>query len=125
MVLAEKLFYGRPDKRGRGRREGLVSLRPTRLRAHMRALVAAMVVLACAGLLWGSVGLAGTGSSGVVHGEPLTAAGWLGYLFWLAWTLLGTATVWTFLAERTVRPALVALVAFGAVSAVLGAVLVW
>ena len=120
MVLAEKLFYGRPDKRGRGRREGLVSLRPTRLRAHMRVLGAAMVVLACAGLLWGSAGLSPAG-----QGAPLTPLRWLGYLVWLAWTLLGTATIWTFLAERTARPTLVALAVFGAVSVALGAALVW
>jgi len=120
MVLAERLFYGRPDKRDRGRREGLTSLRPTRLRLHMRLLGAAMVLLAGFGLLWGSAGLSLAG-----QGAPLTPARWAGYLVWLAWTLLGTAAVWTFLAERTVRPALIALTVFGLVSAALGAALVW
>ena len=113
MVAAEKLFYGRPDKRSRGRAEGLSSLRPTHLRLHMRMLAVGMVVLAALGVWWGSVGLA------------LGAVAWAGYLIWLAWTLLGTAVVWTFLAERTARPAVVALAVFGAVSVALGALLVW
>jgi ferredoxin len=128
MVAAEKLFYGRPDKRDRGRAEGLSSLRPTRLRLHMRLLAVATVVLGALGLWWGSVGLAlpaapASGPAGAA--SSLGPAAWIGYLIWLAWTLLGTATVWTFLAERTARPALVALAVFGLGSAILGAALVW
>jgi ferredoxin len=116
MVLAERLFYGAPDRRDRGRAEGLSSLRPTRLRLHMRVLGVAMIVLACAGLLWGAAGPLADGG---------TPGRWLAYLVWLAWTLLGAAAVWTFLAERTARPALVALVLFGGVSLALGTALVW
>jgi len=130
MVAAEKLFYGRPSKRNRGRAEGLSSLRPTRLRLHMRLLAVTTVVLAALGVWWGSVGLAlpaasrgAAGTAGAVG--SLAPAAWVGYLIWLAWTLLGAAAVWTFLAERTARPALVALAVFGAVSAALGALLVW
>ena len=135
MVAAEKLFYGRPDKRDRGRAEGLSSLRPTRLRLHMRLLAVAMVVLAALGVWWGSVGLAlpaglaasRAAATSVPAGaaSPLGPVGWVGYLIWLGWTLLGAAAVWTFLAERTARPALVALAVFGAVSVALGALLVW
>jgi ferredoxin len=135
MVAAEKLFYGRPDKRDRGRAEGLSSLRPTRLRLHMRVLAVAMVVLAALGVWWGSVGPAlpaGLAARvGAATSVPAGAAsalgpvGWVGYLIWLGWTLLGAAAVWTFLAERTARPALVALAIFGAVSVALGALLVW
>jgi len=120
MVAAEKLFYGRPCKRDRGKAEGLSSLRPTRLRLHMRLLAAVVVVLTALGVWWGSVGASGGGGVG-----SLGPGAWAGYLVWLAWTLLGVAAVWTFLAERTVRPALVALAVFGAVSAALGALLVW
>ena len=120
MVAAEKLFYGRPDKRDRGYAEGLVSLKPTRLRLHMRLLPVAMVVLATLGLWWGSAGL-----PLLSEAASLGAVRWLGYLIWLAWTLLGAAIVWTFLAERTTRPALVALALFGTVSVALGAALVW
>ena len=120
MVAAEKLFYGPPDKRDRGRAQGLASLKPTRLRLHMRWLGAAMVVLAGIGLWWGSAGLPLAGAV-----APLTPARWTGYLIWLALTLVGTAGVWTFLAERTLRPALVALAVFGTLSMVIGAALVW
>ncbi len=116
MVAAEKLFYGRPRKEGRGRAEGMSSLKPTRLVAHMRVLTAVMLALYALGLWWG----AGAGGP-----SALNSGGWGGYFVWLNWTLLGTASVWTFLAERTVRPALVALAIFGAVSVVLGAMLVW
>jgi len=130
MVAAEKLFYGRPNKRRHGRSHGLDSLRPTRLRLHMRLLAVTMVVLAAMGVWWGSVGPAlPAGSRGVAGTAAadgsLGAVAWLGYLIWLGWTLLGVAAVWTFLAERTARPALVALAVFGAVSAALGATLVW
>jgi ferredoxin len=114
MVAAEKLFYGRPDKRDRGRAEGLSSLKPTRLRVHMRLLGATMVLLYLVGLWWGG------GAGGP---SPLSGGEWLLYGAWLAWTVLGVAAVWTFLAERTVRPAIVSLGLFGAVAAVLGAVL--
>ena len=116
MVAAEKLFYGRPTKEGRGCSEGMSSLRPTRLVAHMRVLMVAMLALYALGLWWG----AGAGGP-----STLNPGGWGGYFIWLNWTLLGIASVWTFLAERTVRPALVALGIFGAVSVVLGATLVW
>jgi len=116
MVAAEKLFYGRPDPRGRGTAVGLSSVRPTRLRAHMRALGAAMVLLFLLGLWWG----AGAGGPANVG-----SGGWGGYSLWMWWTLLGVATVWTFLAERTPRPALVALALFGAVSLALGSLWVW
>ena len=116
MVLAEKLFYGKPDKRDRGRREGLASLKPTRLRTHMRVLGVAMIALLAVGMWWG----AGAGGP-----SDLDRLGWLTYEIWLGVTLLGIAAVWTFLAERTVRPALVALAVFGVVSAVLGSLLVW
>jgi reductive dehalogenase len=128
MVAAEKLFYGRPDKRDRGHAEGLSSLKPTRLRLHMRLLLAAMVVLATLGLWWGSVGLplpAGTVSGPTGAVPSLGPAAWAGYLIWLAWTLLGAAVVWTFQAERTTRPALVAFAIFGVVSVALAAALVW
>jgi hypothetical protein len=115
MVEAEKLFYGPPDKRNRGRTEGMSSLSPTRTRLQMRLLNAAMVVLLLTGLWWGG------GEGGP---SPLSGGLWLLYGAWLAWTILGVATVWTFLAERSVRPAIVAFVAFGAVSAGLAA-LVW
>ncbi|MFH1864833.1 MAG: reductive dehalogenase domain-containing protein [Candidatus Eisenbacteria bacterium] len=118
MVAAERLFYGRPDKRRRGRTRGMESLRPTRLRLHMRLLAAAMVALAGLGLLWGSAGLP-------LAAATLSPAGWIAYLVWLAWTLTGSAAVWTFLAERTVRPALVALAFFGILFVVIGATLVW
>jgi hypothetical protein len=114
MVFAEKLFYGRPGKRNRGSGNGLSSLRPTRLLLHMRLLNAAMLVLLVAGLWWG--GGAG-GPSRLSGGE------WLLYGAWLAWSILGVATVWTFLAERTVRPAIVSLVLFGSIAAVAGAAL--
>ena len=131
MVAAERLFYGRPHKRGRGRAESLSSLRPTRLRLHMRLLAVAIVVLAGLGVWWGSAGLAlpegvAASSYGPAGGaRSLGPAAWAGYLVWLGWTLLGAAAVWTFLAERTVRPALIALALLGAVSAALGAALVW
>ena len=132
MVAAERLFYGRPDKRDRGRAEGLSSLRPTRLRLHMRLLAAAMAVLAARGVWWGSAGLAllagmvaPRAAAASRAASSLGLAEWAGYLIWLAWTLFGTAAVWTFLAERTARPALVALAVFGAVSVAMGALLVW
>jgi hypothetical protein len=110
MVAAEKLFYGAPDKRERGRTTGLESFMPTRLAGHMRTLGVVVTVLAAACLLWGRLG------------ASLTAPGWILYLAWLAWTLTGFAAVWTFLAERTVRPAVVAAIIFGVVSAALLAV---
>jgi ferredoxin len=116
MVAAEKLFYGKPDPRGRGKAVGMSSLKPTRLRAHMRALAATLVVLYAVGLWWG----AGAGGPANVG-----AGGWGGYSIWMWWTLLGFACVWTFLAERTVRPALVALAVFAAGSLILGSLLVW
>ncbi len=133
MVAAEKLFYGRPDKRDRGKAVGLSSLRPTRLRLHMRLLAVTMAVLAALGVWWGGAGLAmpagaaASGPAGMASraASALGAVAWAGYLIWLGWTLLGTAAVWTFLAERTTRPALVALAVFGAVSVALGALLVW
>ncbi len=128
MVAAEKLFYGRPDKRDRGHAEGLLSLKPTRLRLHMRLLTVAVVVLAALGLWWGSAGLplpAGTVSGPTGAASSLGPAAWAGYLIWLAWTLLGAAVVWTFLAERTTRPALVASAIFGVISVALAAALVW
>ena len=82
----------------------------------MRLLAAVLVALYATGLWWS----AGAGGS-----STLNPGGWGGYSIWLSWTLLGIATVWTFLAERTVRPALIALGIFGAVSVVLGATLVW
>ncbi|MFH1689961.1 MAG: reductive dehalogenase domain-containing protein [Candidatus Eisenbacteria bacterium] len=109
MVAAEKLFYGHPDKRRRGRTHGLASLRPTRLRLHMRVMGVVAAVLGAGGILWQWL-----------DSSPLDPVGWLGYLAWLAWTILGVGAVWTFLAERTPRPAVVALVLFGAVSAILG-----
>jgi ferredoxin len=106
MVAAEKLFYGRPGRSGRGESTGLDSLRPTNVRPKMRALGAAVAILAAAGLWW-----AGAAQSG-----PATAISWLVYLVWFAWTLLGFAVVWTFAAERSVRPAWVSAAIFGALS---------
>jgi ferredoxin len=114
MVAAEKLFYGRPDRRGRGRAEGLSSLRPTRLRLHMRLLNVVILALLLVGVWWGG------GAGGP---SPLSGREWLLYGASLAWTILGVATVWTFLAERSLRPALVALAIFTGVSAALSAFL--
>jgi len=118
MVAAEKVFYGAPDKRDRGRTVGFDSLRPTRTRIHMRVMSAVVAVLAAVGVLWRAVGRTAAGAD-LTQAVTAGRLEWLAYVAWLAWTLLGVAAVWTFLAERTLRPALVALVIFGAVSALL------
>jgi ferredoxin len=110
LAAGYRCFFGAPPARDRGRRRGLTSLRPTRLRAHMAAMGVTVAGLAVAGVWWGA-------ASGP-HARSLS--GWLLYLAWLGWTLLGVAVVWTFAAERTARPALVSLAFFGLLSALAG-----
>lgn len=110
MVAAEKLFYGRPDRHGRGGSTGLESLRPTDVRPKMRVLGVVSSLLAGGGLWW---------AAGSQNG-PATALSWFLYLAWLAWTLLGVAVVWTFAAERSIRPAAVSAAIFGAASLAAG-----
>lgn len=113
MVAAEKLFYGRPDKEARGQSVGLESLRPTDVAPKMRVLTWVLAALLAGGLWW----------TFADQGGPATTPARLVTLAWLSWTLLGLSVVWTFLAERSRRPAIVAAVLFCTVSAGLGILL--
>jgi reductive dehalogenase len=116
MALAGRFLYGRPDARRYGRSVGMASLRPRRLRPQMRALGVTVAVLYAIGLWWG----AGAGGP-----SRMPAGGWGVYSLWLCWTIFGIAAVWTFLAERSIRPALTALVFFAASSGLLWPVVGW
>jgi ferredoxin len=114
----------------KGRRAGLSSLRPMRLRSQMAAMGVTLAGLTVAAIWWAaSGGLRATARAAQTAGDPgagagaLGPAGWAVYLVWLAWTLLGIAVVWTFAAERSFRAALLSLAVLGLVSALAGLLL--
>jgi hypothetical protein len=126
LATGYRFFFGSPGARDRGRRVGLSSLKPTRLRAHVAAMGVTLAALAVAAVWWRATAGAGTippvaQSSGAFSDEALMAVpvSWAVYLIWLAWTLLGLAVAWTFASERELRAALLALALFGVPSVLL------
>jgi hypothetical protein len=74
----------------------------------MSSVLSVLLVLA----LWGMQSLLS------YRNITFTAWQWVGYLIWLAWTLLGVALVWTFIDEGEPRAASVGTLIFGGVSAI-------